>query len=133
MLKRIHSEHAESRYASCEDFRRIFEEDLHGLYQLALLLTGDHQKAERCFVAGLEALLFESAQDAARLSHMRYTGGVTGYLEALTNETNSRRSLPSCRPARMNCWRSCSCTKRSEEDGSSEVIKPRDTVNEVIA
>lgn len=35
-----------------------------------------------------EELLFESAQDAARLSHMRYTGGVTGYLEVLTNETN---------------------------------------------
>jgi len=33
--------------------------------------------------------LFESAQDAARLSHMRYNGGVTGYLEVLTNETNS--------------------------------------------
>ena len=26
---------------------------------------------------------------AARLSHMRYTGGVTGYLEVLTNETNT--------------------------------------------
>jgi len=36
-----------------------------------------------------EELLFESAQDAARLSHMRYTGGVTGYLEVLTNETNA--------------------------------------------
>jgi len=33
--------------------------------------------------------LFESAQGAARLSHMRYNGGVTGYLEVLTNETNS--------------------------------------------
>ena len=36
-----------------------------------------------------EELLFQSAQDSARLSHMRYTGGVTGYLEALTNETNA--------------------------------------------
>jgi outer membrane protein, multidrug efflux system len=36
-----------------------------------------------------EQLLFESAQDAARLSHMRYNGGVTGYLEVLTNETNA--------------------------------------------
>jgi multidrug efflux system outer membrane protein len=36
-----------------------------------------------------EELLFESAQDAARLSHMRYSGGVTGYLEVLTNETNA--------------------------------------------
>jgi len=33
-----------------------------------------------------EELLVRSAQDATRLSHMRYTGGVTGYLEVLTNE-----------------------------------------------
>lgn len=38
---------------------------------------------------GQQELLFQSAQDAARLSHMRYTGGVTGYLEVLTNETNA--------------------------------------------
>ena len=36
-----------------------------------------------------QELLYQSAQDAARLSHMRYTGGVTGYLEVLTNETNA--------------------------------------------
>ncbi len=36
-----------------------------------------------------QELLFQSAQDSARLSHMRYTGGVTGYLEVLTNETNA--------------------------------------------
>jgi DNA-directed RNA polymerase specialized sigma24 family protein len=60
MLKRTHSENAETRYASREDFRRIFEDDLHGLYQLALLLTADHQKAEQCFVAGLEDCVEES-------------------------------------------------------------------------
>ena len=36
-----------------------------------------------------QELLFHSAQDAARLSHMHYSGGVTGYLEVLTNETNA--------------------------------------------
>lgn len=36
-----------------------------------------------------EELLFQSAQDSARLSHERYTGGVAGYLEVLTNETNA--------------------------------------------
>jgi multidrug efflux system outer membrane protein len=36
-----------------------------------------------------QELLFGSAGDAARLSHMRYNGGVTGYLEVLTNETNA--------------------------------------------
>jgi hypothetical protein len=43
-----------SRYATCQDFLRIFDEDMRGLYQLSYLLTGDHQKAERCFVAGME-------------------------------------------------------------------------------
>jgi len=60
MLKRTHTENAEVRYANCSDFRRIFEEDLHGLYQLAFLLTGDHQRAERSFVAGLEDCVKES-------------------------------------------------------------------------
>jgi multidrug efflux system outer membrane protein len=32
--------------------------------------------------------LVASAEDAARLSHMRYSGGVASYLEVLTNETN---------------------------------------------
>ena len=38
---------------------------------------------------GHQQELFASAQDAARLSHLRYNGGVTGYLEVLTNETSS--------------------------------------------
>jgi hypothetical protein len=41
-------------YATCEDFLRIFDDDMQGLYQLSHLLTGDRQKAERCFVAGME-------------------------------------------------------------------------------
>jgi multidrug efflux system outer membrane protein len=36
-----------------------------------------------------QELLVASAQDASRLSHMRYSGGVASYLEVLTNETNS--------------------------------------------
>ena len=35
-----------------------------------------------------QQLLTQSAQDAARLSDMRYRGGVASYLEVLTNETN---------------------------------------------
>ena len=45
---------AESRYAIRDDFLKIFNEDLNALYQLSFLLTGDHQKGERCFVAGIE-------------------------------------------------------------------------------
>lgn len=41
-------------YATHEDFCRVFSENLDGLYQLSLLLTGDHEKAEQCLVAGLE-------------------------------------------------------------------------------
>jgi hypothetical protein len=41
-------------YASSDDFQQIFEEDMSGLYLLSLLLTADRQKAEQCFVSGLE-------------------------------------------------------------------------------
>jgi hypothetical protein len=48
------STNGEDRYATREDFCKIFYEDLNGLYQLSLLLTGDHRKGERCFVAGID-------------------------------------------------------------------------------
>jgi hypothetical protein len=44
----------EKRYATCREFLQIFDEDMNALYQLSFLLTGDHQTAERCFVAGIE-------------------------------------------------------------------------------
>ncbi len=44
----------ERRYATREEFLKIFDQDMNGLYQLSFLLTGDHQKGERCFVAGIE-------------------------------------------------------------------------------
>lgn len=46
--------------------------------------------------------LFESAQDAAHLSHLRYNGGVTGYLEVLTNETNAFSAELGLVQARLN-------------------------------
>jgi outer membrane protein, multidrug efflux system len=49
-----------------------------------------------------QELLFRSAQDAARLSRMRYTGGVTGYLEVLTNETNAFSAELGVVQARLN-------------------------------
>jgi hypothetical protein len=48
------SENAENQYATAEEFLRIFYEDLDPLYQLSLLLTGDHQKGETCFAAAIE-------------------------------------------------------------------------------
>jgi DNA-directed RNA polymerase specialized sigma24 family protein len=40
-------------YATVDDFRRIFSENMNELYLLALLLTADAGKAEQCFVAGI--------------------------------------------------------------------------------
>jgi hypothetical protein len=44
-----------SQDATCEDFRKLFTEDIHGLHLLSFLLTADREKAEQCFVAGLDA------------------------------------------------------------------------------
>lgn len=41
-------------YASHDDFCRVFDEDMNSLYLLSFLLTADREKAEQCFVSGLE-------------------------------------------------------------------------------
>ena len=41
-------------YANSADFRQVFDEDMEGLYLLSFLLTADREKAEQCFVSGLE-------------------------------------------------------------------------------
>ncbi|MFY9740492.1 MAG: hypothetical protein WA252_02750 [Candidatus Sulfotelmatobacter sp.] len=41
-------------YTSSSDFCQVFQEDMNGLYLLSLLLTADREKAEQCFVSGLE-------------------------------------------------------------------------------
>jgi DNA-directed RNA polymerase specialized sigma24 family protein len=41
-------------YASKADFGQIFHEDMKELYLLSFLLTADREKAEQCFVSGLE-------------------------------------------------------------------------------
>src|SRR5439155_24740551 len=43
-----------SEYATVEDFRNVFTEEMNKLHLLALLLTGDEGKAQQCFVAGIE-------------------------------------------------------------------------------
>ena len=57
MFRRKQSQRAQERateYATCKDFQQIFNEDMAGLHLLAYLLTADPQKAEQCFVAGLD-------------------------------------------------------------------------------
>ena len=49
-----------SPYATREDFIKVFREDMNGLYQLSLLLTGNHEMAEKCFVAGIEDCVEEN-------------------------------------------------------------------------
>lgn len=44
-------------YATSEDFCKLFKEDAQSLYLLSFLLTADHEKAERCFVKGLDACI----------------------------------------------------------------------------
>ena len=56
MTEQAHTQsgNGEKQYATREEFLKIFDEDMNGLYQLSLLLAGDHQKAERCVVSGIE-------------------------------------------------------------------------------
>ena len=62
-----------NRYANREDFCRIFNEDLDVLYQLSFLLTRDPQKAEQCFIGGLEDCVARNSvfRDWARSSAKR--------------------------------------------------------------
>ena len=54
-LQKISSEEIDAgEYATRADFCRVFTQNLNGLYHLALLLTGDPEKAEQCFVGGLD-------------------------------------------------------------------------------
>lgn len=42
------------QYAGPSDFCKVFQDNMRHLYRLAYLLTADHEKAEQCFVAGLD-------------------------------------------------------------------------------
>jgi hypothetical protein len=41
-------------YASSDDFGRIFHQEMDAFYLLSFLLTADREKAEQCFVSGLD-------------------------------------------------------------------------------
>src|SRR5258708_18697789 len=65
MTEQAHTQirgNGEKRYATREEFLKILDEDMNGLYQLSFLLTGDHQTAERCFVAGIEDCVKENRE-----------------------------------------------------------------------
>ena len=46
-------------YATVTDFIKIFIDEMPSLYLLSLLLTGDHVKAELCFICALEECVAE--------------------------------------------------------------------------
>jgi hypothetical protein len=54
MSEQAYSAMRRNGYATCQDFLRVFDEDMRGLYQLSFLLTGDPEKGEGCFVTGME-------------------------------------------------------------------------------
>ena len=54
MSEQAYSAMRRNGYATCQDFLRVFDEDMSGLYQLSFLLAGDPEKGERCFVTGME-------------------------------------------------------------------------------
>jgi DNA-directed RNA polymerase specialized sigma24 family protein len=43
-----------SGFATGEDFCKLFMEDMESLYLLSLFLTGNHDKAEQCFLEALD-------------------------------------------------------------------------------
>jgi hypothetical protein len=82
-------------YATREDFIKVFHEDMSGLYQLSFLLTGDHEKAETCFVVGIEDCVKENHvfQEWARSWAKRII------VESAIRELKPRPSPPSCSSA----------------------------------
>jgi DNA-directed RNA polymerase specialized sigma24 family protein len=82
-------------YANREDFIKVFHEDMNGLYQLSFLLTGDHERAENCFVAGIEDCVEENRvfREWARSWAKRII------IEKAIRELKPRPSLPSSPPS----------------------------------
>jgi DNA-directed RNA polymerase specialized sigma24 family protein len=82
-------------YATREDFSKVFHEDLNGLYQLSFLLTGDHEKAEKCFVAGIE----DSVKENRVFREWARSWAKRTIVENAIRELKPRPSLPSSSPS----------------------------------
>lgn len=82
-------------FATREDFIKVFDEDRNELFQLSLLLTGDHEKAEKCLVAGIEDCAKGNRvfRDWARSWAKRLI------IESAIRELKPRPSLPSSSPS----------------------------------
>jgi hypothetical protein len=82
-------------YATREDFIKVFHEDMKGLYQLSFLLTGDHEKAEKCFVAGIEDCVKENRV----FREWAHSWAKRIIVENAIRELKPRPSLPSSSPS----------------------------------
>ena len=56
-------------YATSQHFCKMFTEDTNSLYLLSFLLTADHDKAEQCFVAGLDDCVRDDSSVFGEWSH----------------------------------------------------------------
>jgi hypothetical protein len=103
-------------YASSDDFRQVFDEHMNSLYLLAFLLTADQDKAELCFVSGLEdavegnPVFKQWAQswarravirNAARVLSPRPEGGNGRSPSSSDPVNNNGRVLPFAQPAEI--------------------------------
>ena len=90
-------EHEPDLYASREDFHTIFNEDHKELYRLSFLLTRDSEKAEQCFVGGLEdcvagnSVFHEWARSWAKRAIIQHA---IRELKPRTSQSNSPPSRP---------------------------------------
>jgi len=82
-------------FATREDFIDLFHEDMNGLYQLSFLLTGDHEKAEKCFVAGIE----DSVRENRVFRQWARSWAKRMIVECAIRELKPRPSPPSSSPS----------------------------------
>jgi hypothetical protein len=99
------------RYANADDFIEIFNEEMRSLFLLCLLLTADIDKAEHCFVSGLEQCMSESCSflEWARLWARRVV---------------IKKAIQLITPARQSPIRPVSkCFNRSSADGVDSTLR----------
>ena len=77
-------------------YERTIQQAFRGVSDSLVEYRKDREFRER------QQELLLAAQDAARLSEMRYRGGATSYLEVLTNETNSFNAELGLAEAQLN-------------------------------
>ena len=85
-------------YATPTDFCAIFRENMPSLYRLAFLLTADQDKAEQCFVAGLEDCRSGNPvfREWARSWAKRII--IKDAIELITPRLNSGHDVPNLQP-----------------------------------